>query len=84
METKLTVAQAEGSNAGLPKRRGKIQRLAHPGALTHTVEGTCQLSGLSRATIFERLRDGTIESRLVNGRRLVVAASLRRFLGIEE
>lgn len=84
METKLKVALAEESEATLPKRRGKIHRLAHPGALTHTVEGACQLSGLSRATIFERLKDNTIESRLVNGRRLVVATSLRRFLGIEE
>jgi len=83
MESKSKVAPVQASNTEPPKRRCKVQRLAHPGAITHTVEGACQLSGLSRATIFERLKDNSIESRLVNGRRLVVAASLRRFLGVE-
>jgi len=84
MISKSEDPHAAESGAMPPKRRCKIKRLAHPGALMHTVEGACQLSGLSRATIFERLKDNTIESRLINGRRLLVAASLRRFLGIAE
>jgi hypothetical protein len=44
------------------------------------VDGACELSGLSRWSIYRLMKDGTLESRLVNGRRLVVMASLRALL----
>jgi predicted DNA-binding transcriptional regulator AlpA len=44
------------------------------------VDGACELSGLSRSSIYELIKRGTLESRLVNGRRLVVMASLRQLL----
>ena len=52
-------------------------------AITITLRDAAALSGLSTATLRRRAREGALETRRVGGRRLVVAASLRRLLGAE-
>jgi len=81
MKSESITSSAEAKN-DVPRKRSKIQRRANPDALVWTVEHTCQLTGLGRSTIFERIKDGSIESRLVNGRRMLIPPSVRRFLGI--
>lgn len=45
-----------------------------------TVDETVAASGLSRSTIYELIGDGTLESRRVGGRRLVLVRSLRKLI----
>jgi len=52
-------------------------------AITITLRDAAALSGLSVATLRRRAREGALESKRVGGRRLIVAASLRRLLGVE-
>lgn len=51
--------------------------------LTLRVDEVCSTSGLSRATIWEAIRTGRLESVKVGGRRLVPVGALRRFLGLD-
>ena len=48
--------------------------------ITISVAEACRASGLGRTTIYELLRAGKITSRKVGERRLIDAASLRRYL----
>jgi hypothetical protein len=60
--------------------RARSRRRPSPAGLTTTVDGAVELSGLSRSSIYELIKRGSLESRLVNGRRLIVMASLRQLL----
>jgi hypothetical protein len=40
-----------------------------------------EYSGISRTRIYELLADGTLEGKVVRGRRLVLVASLMKFMG---
>jgi len=46
-----------------------------------TAELASQFTGISRTRIYELLRDGAIEGKVVRGRRLVLVDSLLRLLG---
>jgi hypothetical protein len=48
--------------------------------ITVTVKEARRLSGLSHSLMYDALNSGLIESRKVLGRRLVIYASLERFL----
>jgi hypothetical protein len=48
--------------------------------LTCTIEDAVEFSGLSRSSVYKLVKDGVLESRLVNNRRLIVMASLRAAL----
>ena len=48
--------------------------------LTETINSAVNRSGLSRSTIYNLMRDGTLASTKVRGRRLVVSASLSNML----
>jgi hypothetical protein len=52
--------------------------------LTVTLAEATRMSGLSRSTLLRRADDGTLETRAVCGRRLVVVESLRKLLGLEK
>jgi predicted DNA-binding transcriptional regulator AlpA len=41
-------------------------------------------SGLSRSTLYKKMTDGTLPSRVIAGRRLILPEDLRRLLKIEE
>jgi excisionase family DNA binding protein len=45
-----------------------------------TVDAAAAASGLSRSTIYELIGDGSLESRRVAGRRLILVRSLRRLI----
>lgn len=45
-----------------------------------TVDEAVAASGLSRSTIYELIGDGSLESRRVAGRRLILVRSLRRLI----
>lgn len=47
---------------------------------TETINSAVIRSGLSRSTIYNLMRDGTLASTKVRGRRLVVSASLTNML----
>jgi excisionase family DNA binding protein len=49
--------------------------------ITLTVNDACVASGLSRSTLYQLIRGGTVCSTRVAGRRLIFAASLQAFLG---
>jgi predicted site-specific integrase-resolvase len=49
---------------------------------TITVEDALQRWTISRNTIFKHLRTGRLESVKVDGRRLIVIASMRALLGV--
>jgi hypothetical protein len=69
-----------------PKRRWPMQyRIDEQAApLTVTLATARTMSGLSRSTLLRRADDGKLDTRLVCGRRLVVVASLKKLLGIEQ
>jgi hypothetical protein len=46
-----------------------------------TVQTASEFSGISRTRVYELLADGTIEGKVIRGRRLVLVASLMRFVG---
>lgn len=46
-----------------------------------TVQIAADYSGISRSRIYELLADGTIEGKNIRGRRIVLVASLLRFVG---
>lgn len=48
--------------------------------LAYNVPEAVQVTGLSRATLFRQMADGTLPSRMVCGRRLIMADDLRAFL----
>lgn len=48
--------------------------------LTETISSAVNRSGLSRSTLYNLMRDGSLESRKVRGRRLIVSDSLRSML----
>ena len=61
-------------------------RLPQPPALeplTVTPKTASRLSGLGNTTIFAMCKDGRLESMLVNNRRLILYASLKRLLGLD-
>jgi excisionase family DNA binding protein len=53
-------------------------------ALSLTVQDAVRLAGLSRTAIFDAVRAGHLASTKVGGRRLIMAASLRKLIGAEE
>lgn len=53
-------------------------------ALTVTLSAAASMSGLSRSTLYRRADEGLLKMVSVSGRRLVVVASLKKFLGIED
>lgn len=46
-----------------------------------TVQIASDYSGISRTRLYELIADGTIEARIVRGRRIVLVQSLLRFVG---
>ena len=48
--------------------------------LAYTVAEAAQATGLSRATLFRQMADDALPSRMVCGRRLIMADDLRTFL----
>jgi len=42
------------------------------------------VSGLSRSTLYKKMTDGMLPSRMITGRRLILPEDLRRLLEIEE
>lgn len=48
--------------------------------ITETISSAVSRSGLSRSTIYNLMRDGSLASTKVRGRRLVVSASLSNML----
>jgi excisionase family DNA binding protein len=48
--------------------------------LAHRVNTAIAISGLGRTTIYKLLREGRLKSRMVAGRRLIDAASLRELI----
>jgi protein involved in polysaccharide export with SLBB domain len=72
----MSMNRMVGSNV---RRPGEVPA----SAITITLRDAAALSGLSTATLRRRAREGALETRRVGGRRLVVAASLRRLLGAE-
>lgn len=51
-----------------------------PDRLAYTVKEACAISTLGRTQLYQLLSENRIESRLVGKRRLIIAASLRRFI----
>lgn len=61
-------------------------RLPQPPAvepLTVNMQQARRLSGLGNTTLFAMTKDGRLESVLVNNRRLIIYASLKRLLGLD-
>jgi excisionase family DNA binding protein len=48
--------------------------------LTYTVREACEVSGLSKTTIFQHIKEGRLHTRRVGGRTLIPCAELRMFL----
>jgi len=46
-----------------------------------TVQVASEYSGISRSRVYELLADGTIEGKVIRGRRIVLVPSLLRFVG---
>ena len=44
------------------------------------IDEACEVSGLSRSTIYQCIREGTLASKKVAGRRVVTPEALRAFL----
>jgi excisionase family DNA binding protein len=49
--------------------------------ITCSIHDAAKAIGISRATVYNHLRDGKIEAVKVGGRRLVKIASIRRLVG---
>jgi hypothetical protein len=45
-----------------------------------TVDVASEFSGISRTRVYELLADGTVEGKVIRGRRIVIVASLLRFV----
>lgn len=52
--------------------------------ITVTLATASFMSGLSRSTLLRRADEGSLETLLVGGRRLVLVASLKKMLGVDE
>jgi predicted DNA-binding transcriptional regulator AlpA len=50
----------------------------------HRISGASEKSGLSRSTLYNRIRDGSLQTKKVCGARLIPDEALRRLLQIEE
>jgi Helix-turn-helix domain len=50
-------------------------------AITYRISDVVAVTGLSRSTIYNAMKRGELQSRLVCGRRLIPSAALRQFLG---
>ncbi|PPD29273.1 MAG: hypothetical protein CTY20_06865 [Hyphomicrobium sp.] len=48
--------------------------------LAYTVEQAAVVSGIGRSSLYEKIKDGSLASRVVCGRRLIMADDLRAFL----
>lgn len=48
--------------------------------ITYSVREACNVSGLSKTTIFLHIKEGRIKPRRVGGRTLIPADALREFL----
>lgn len=48
--------------------------------ITYTVREACEVSGLSKTTIFHHIKEGRIRFRRVGGRTLIPSDALREFL----
>ena len=46
-----------------------------------TVPVAAQFIGISRTRVYELLQDGTLEGKILHGRRIVLVESLKRMLG---
>jgi excisionase family DNA binding protein len=49
--------------------------------LAHTIAEATKVSGLGRTTLYEAIGAGKLEARKAGNRTLIVAASLRAFIG---
>ena len=49
-------------------------------AITATINGACELSGLGRSTIYELVKSGRLKSSTIGKRRLILLDSLREVL----
>jgi predicted site-specific integrase-resolvase len=50
----------------------------------HRISGASEKSGLSRSTLYNRIRDGSLHTVKVHGVRLIPDESLRKLLKLEE
>jgi hypothetical protein len=50
----------------------------------HRLSGASEKSGLSRSTLYNRIRDGSLQTVKVCGARLIPDEALRKLLKIEE
>lgn len=48
--------------------------------ITYTVREACEVSGLSKTTIFDHIKNGRLKTRRVGGRTLIASDELRKFL----
>ncbi len=51
-----------------------------PAKLAFTVDEAAAASGIGRSSLYAKIRDGSLQSRVVCGRRLIMADDLRAFL----
>jgi excisionase family DNA binding protein len=49
--------------------------------IVFSIKETCRQTSLSRATVYEKIKQGELETVKVGGRRLVKVASVRRLVG---
>jgi predicted DNA-binding transcriptional regulator AlpA len=59
-------------------------KVPRPEIKMHRISGAAEKSGLSRSTIYNRIRDGSLKTVKVCGARLIPDESLRRLLQIQE
>ena len=50
----------------------------------HRISGASEKSGISRSTLYNRIRDGSLQTVKVCGARLIPDEALRKLLKIEE
>jgi len=48
--------------------------------ITYTIREACEVSGLSKTTVFHHIKEGRIRSRRIGGRTLIPSDALREFL----
>ena len=79
-----TMKQIQADNPELAAPRIKIgSHKTLPIAERHAITAglAAEFTGISRTRIYELLGDGTIEGKIVHGRRLVLVSSLLKLLG---
>jgi hypothetical protein len=56
---------------------------SRPEIKMHRISGASEKSGLSRSTLYNRIRDGSLQTVKVCGARLITDEALRRLLKLE-